>query len=218
MEILENSNTRLSTDNPRGGVNVYFDLSTDIPLQQSPAWLVGGRRLQFFRLASGQLLSLPAGDNYVKVITGHLEKIDRTCLAPPFTVRSTQVSGNELQAGEAGAFFAVMTLMDDAPQKIHDMSTLKFQGDHSEHLTWKTFEARFSKFMDFFNGKDCYMADGLHLLDENEQEIVYLNFWTCGKGVDLSTHNHGNPPSPMAPGVYRSPLGTGCRHRVRGDV
>ncbi|MGV0035698.1 MAG: hypothetical protein ACNYPE_12340 [Candidatus Azotimanducaceae bacterium WSBS_2022_MAG_OTU7] len=43
------------------------------------------------------------------------------------------------------------------------------------------------------------MASGFHLLDSEESEITYVNFWTCGKNGDVSTHNHAQDPSPVAP-------------------
>ena len=162
-------------------------------------WRVGGRLLRFLHLAGGQSMQLPAGEHYVKVILGRLDNIDRTCLAAPFTVRTTRVHENELTAGSEGALFALMTLFDDAPRQFSDMSQLVFQGERDDCLTWRTFEERFSGVTDFFDDKDCYMADGFHLLDEGGRELVYVNPWTCGKGVDLSTHNHGHPPSDLAP-------------------
>ena len=40
---------------------------------------------------------------------------------------------------------------------------------------------------------------GFHLLDGDGAEIAYVFFWTAGKGVDLSTHDHGHAPSALAP-------------------
>jgi len=199
MEMYVQPNTPCSTANPRGGVDVHFDLSSDLPLQQSPTWAAGGRRLTFVRLASGQTLSLPSGTNFIKVILGRLANIDRSCLAPAFAVRSTAVAADEVTAGDDGALFALVNMEAGAPQQIASMKQLEFQGLHNEILVWQTFADRFAGRTDFFDGKDCYMADGIHLLDDAGEEIVYLNPWTCGKGVDLSTHNHGHPPSDMNP-------------------
>ena len=32
-------------------------------------------------------------------------------------------------------------------------------------------------------------------------KVTYVNLCTAGKGVDLSTYNHGNDPSPAAPAL-----------------
>jgi hypothetical protein len=72
-------------------------------------------------------------------------------------------------------------------------------GPLAEALTWQTFEDRYRAFTPFFNGADCHLVPGFHLLDGDGAEIAYVFFWTAGKGVDLSTHNHGNTPNPVAP-------------------
>ena len=195
-------NTPTDTDNPRGGVNIHFNLSADADLQQSPTWQVGGRSLTFVYLPAGQSLPLPDGEVFAKVIFGELSNLERTCLAAPFSVRSTRVTQNEVQAGGAsgeGALFALVVLSNDAPARIEDMSQLTFQGTHAECLTWQSFEQRFAGITDYFDGMDCHMANGFHLLDANGREVVYVNPWTCGKGVDLSTHNHAHTPSEMSP-------------------
>lgn len=197
--MLAQSNIPLSTGNPRGGIDVRFDLMDDRPLQQSPTWTVAGRSLTLLRLSPRQSLLLPAGGNYIKVILGELSNLKRTCLAAPSTVRSTAVEAAEVVAGEEGALFALLNMAQDAPLQISSMSQLEFHGEHSECLIWQRFEDRFAGVTDYFDGKDCYMASGFHLLDGKGEEIAYLNPWSCGKGVDLSTHNHGHPPSAMNP-------------------
>lgn len=199
MEMLAQPNTPMSISNPRGGVEVRFDLCSDVPLQQSPCWAVAGRHLRFIRLAAQQSLSLPVGQNYLKVILGGLSQPARTCLAAPFSVRSTLVETNTVVAGDEGVLLALVNVTADTPRQISAMSQLQFDGEHSEALAWRKFEDRFAGLTDFFDGKDCYMADGFHLLDETGTEIVYVNPWSCGKGVDLSTHNHGHAPSDMSP-------------------
>ncbi len=199
VQPLHEFNTAVSADNPRGGVNVRFDLHAAEPLQQSPLWVAGGRRLQIFRLAGGESLSLGAGRHFVKVILGRMANIDRSCLAAPFTVRTTGIDVDELVAGEGGVLFMLMSLTDDAPETVTDMAGLMFEGELSDALVWQRFDEKFAGITDYFDGKDCYMANGIHVLDEQENEIVYINPWTCGKGVDLSTHNHAHAPSPMAP-------------------
>ena len=37
------------------------------------------------------------------------------------------------------------------------------------------------------------------MLDRQGAEISYLNLWTAGQGVNLTTHNHGQAPHPTAP-------------------
>ena len=76
---------------------------------------------------------------------------------------------------------------------------IQFNGPAANYLAWQSFADKFGTFTDWFDGQDCYMADGIHILNQSGAEIVYVNFWACGKGVDLSTHNHANDPSPLAP-------------------
>ena len=199
MQVLEKANVEVTTDNPRGGVNVHFDLRGRSPLQQSPVWSAAGRELQFFNLAPGVGLRVGTHRTYVKVILGRLENIDRGCLAGAFEVRSTRLHTEDVVAGGEGALIAVARLRDDAPERVVDMTDMVFDGPGCEQMVWQRFDEKFGAVTEFFNGQDCHVASGLHLLDEGGREIAYVNPWTCGKGVDLSTHNHGHPPSEMAP-------------------
>ena len=199
MKLLEQANTPVTVNPQRGGVDVHFDRAANAPLQQSPRWSAAGRSFCFVLLAPGQSLSLPAGRHYAKVIVGQLENLDRGCLAAPFTVRSTEVTADELVAGASGALFALLTLAPDASDRIDDVALLEFDGVHDDHLGWQSFEDRFAGILDYFDGMDCHMANGFHLLGADGSEVVYVNPWACGQGVDLSTHNHAQPPSARSP-------------------
>lgn len=199
MQMHQVPNVRSSSDHPRGGISLHFELSGQMDLQQSALWSAGGRRLQFFCLGSNQQLTLPSGEHFIKVVLGQLVQPDRQCWAAPFAVRSTKLGTNQIIAGSSGALFALMTLDDRASERVRHISELEFTGEGAHQLQWQTFEEKFDGALEFFNGKDCYMADGFHLLDMDGREIVYVNPWACGKGVDLSTHNHAHAPSELAP-------------------
>ena len=70
-----------------------------------------------------------------------------------------------------------------------------------------------------FKGLDAHMLPGFHLLDAESEEIAYVHCWTTGKGVDVTTHNHSHPPSPLAPAfaethlVLRNGTGTGAMYQ-----
>ena len=167
----------------------------------SETWSVAGWCIQFARLASGQLLGLDesAGRHYVKVVTGELVNIDRRPFAGRFAVRETAVDVHGLKAGPEGAVFAVFTETDRVADNIHDMAALQIEGPVQDAFAWERFDEKFGAFTDLFDGMEAYMSPGIHLLDESGAEICYVNLWTCGKGVDLSTHNHAQDPSPEAP-------------------
>ena len=199
MQAIVQPDTPLRTGNPRGGIDIVIDMTDGAPLQGSPVWSTAGRQLQFVRLPPGQRLDLPPGEHYLKVIVGNLAQPPRSCLAAPFAVRSTRITGSALAAGSRGALLALMTMAADAPRILTDMRAAQFTGPHSDALGWQRFDEKFAGIIDFFDGLDCHMASGFHLIDTSGSEIVYVNPWTCGKGVDLSTHNHGHPPSDAAP-------------------
>jgi hypothetical protein len=79
------------------------------------------------------------------------------------------------------------------------MSQLAYSGPLANELSWITFEERYHDVIPFFDGLDCYLSPGFHLLDADGEEITYMFVWTAGKGVDLSTHNHGHDPAPTRP-------------------
>ena len=183
----------------RGGLNLRFDLQAGEGVQSSPVWMTAGRRMQFYRLLPGQSLRLPAGRNFIKVICGGLEPVTHTCLAPPFAIRSTAIDTESIAAGTKPCLLALMNLPFSAPDRVVDLDEVQFEGALSEHLSWQSFDDKYGAFLDAFAGLDCHMASGFHLLDENGEERVYLNPWICGKGVDLTTHNHAGDPSPQVP-------------------
>jgi len=183
---------------PRGGIALQFDLHSDVS-QQSPGWKFANRNLCFCFLPAGFELRLDSTVNFVKVIYGQLGTPDRGCFAAPFAVRSTQLGTNVVSAGAVGALFTLLTEQNNIPPALTDVSQARFTGLLAEQLVWKSFEERLSQFMDDFNGLECHMMDGFHLLDSNGDKIVYVNIWSCGKGVDLTTHNHAQTPGEGAP-------------------
>ena len=186
----------------RAGVDIVLDGSRAArePVV-SETWTVAGWSVQFARLGSGQSLDLDrsAGRHYVKVVTGELANIGRRPFAGHFAVRETAVDVHRLQAGPEGAVFAVFTESDLVAGNIHDMAALRIEGPMQDAFAWERFDEKFGAFTDLFDDMEAYMSPGIHLLNERGAEISYVNLWTCGKGVDLSTHNHAQDPSPEAP-------------------
>ena len=195
-------NAPLAKHGQRPGLKIILD-SRQAPGEPavSDLWSVAGWTLQFARLHAGQSLSLDqdAGRIHVKVVTGELSNIGRKPFAGPFRVRDTDVSAGELRAGGDGAMLAVFTETAQAADNVRSMAELNIEGPLDEVFEWQRFDEKFGAFTDFFDGTEAYMSPGFHLLDESFAEVTYVNLWTAGKGVDLSTHNHGNDPSPAAP-------------------
>lgn len=133
------------------------------------------------------------------MINGRLSEPNLSCFAKPFAVRNTRLTQSIITASNQGALVALMTETDSTPVNLTDMKDVIFQGPHSNSLNWRRFDEKFKDIFDYWNGMDCQMANGFHLLNEHSSEIAYVNFWTCGKSIDLSTHNHSNDPSEMAP-------------------
>ena len=195
-------NARAARATRRAGLDIV--LASGLAAQEpviSETWSVAGWSMQFARLGSGQALQLnrSAGRHYVKVVTGELANISRKPFAGPFAVRDTAADVQSLRAGPEGAVFAVFAESDRVAGNIHDMAALRLDGPMRDVFVWERFDEKFGAFTDLFDGVEAYMSPGFHLLDETGTEITYVNLWTCGKGVDLSTHNHAQDPSPEAP-------------------
>ena len=167
----------------------------------SPEWGLGGWLVYFVRLDAGQSHTLDhsRGDVFVKVVTGRLTNIDRSAYAAAKVVRSTRVTEPSVTAGAKGAIFAVHTRTPQVPATVSSTSQLVYSGPLAEGLTWMSFEERLKGFSDAFDGLDTWLSPGFHLLDAAGDEIAYVWVWIAGKGVDMSTHNHGRAPSPTAP-------------------
>ena len=175
--------------------------STAAGTRVSDVWSVAGWTLQFVQLAPRQTLALDEATAkvYIKVVAGRLANLDRSPFAAPRQIRGTLVEHRSVDADDEGALFAVLTQTGDAADHIRSMDQLVFAGPCEEVFRWQSFEDKFGTFTDLFDGADAHIVPGFHLLDATGAEIAYVHFWTAGKGVDLSTHNHANNPSPLAP-------------------
>ncbi len=195
-------NAEVTRNTERGNLNIHFaDPATLKSAIVTDEWTFGGRKMGFAQIpANGSLeLDQNAGDIFVKVVTGALTSPKRLPFCEPRGVLDTRVTEKSVQAGAEGAILAVLTQTSAAPGRVTSMDQLAFAGPQADALQWRTFEEQFGQFMDYFNGLDCYIGPGFHLLDHTGDEITYVNIWTAGKGVDMSTHNHGQDPSPQFP-------------------
>jgi hypothetical protein len=167
----------------------------------SPEWGLGGWLIRFVRLDAGQTHALDQskGEVYVKVVTGRLTNIDRSAYAAAKVVRSTRVTASEVTAGPKGAIFSVFTKTRAVSATVSSTSQLGYSGPLAEGLTWSTFEEKLRGILSAFDGLDTWLSPGFHLLDAAGEEIAYVWVWIAGKGVDMSTHNHGRAPSPVSP-------------------
>lgn len=167
----------------------------------SPVWAMAGWSLQFVRLAAGATLEPDhsRGDVFVKVIHGALSSPPRKVYPEVGAVVSTHLSSESITAGPESALLAIYTRTPAAPAKLSDVGQLAIEGPLAEALAWQTFEDRYTRLTPYFDGLDCHLVPGFHFLDDAGAEIAYVFFWTAGKGVDLSTHNHGHTPSDAAP-------------------
>lgn len=190
----------ISPSENREGLDIAFPDATG-SVVVTDVWSVGGWTLQFAKIAAGLALDLnqSAGNVYVKTITGGLSNIDQGPFTAPKQVRDTLVQEAAIEAGPDGAIVAVMIETPTATS-IHSMDDLKVSGTNAELLAWCRFdESALAKGVDYFKGLDAHLLPGFHLLDEAGEELIYVHFWTAGKGVDLSAHNHAQPPSEKFP-------------------
>ena len=200
MKISEFSpNVPMNADSPRGGINLCFDLAAGEEIQISATWIIAGRELRFVFLPAHQTLELGPENHYLKVIVGRLANLGRECFAKDFMVRTTHLEKTRVLSGSEGLLFALVTETPNLPDNIHDMAECVFLGQMAEKLLWLSFRERFGALTGYFDNLDNHMADGFHLLYSQGVEITYVNFWTCGKNGDVSTHNHAQTPSELNP-------------------
>lgn len=190
---------RIAVSDDRPGLDVHlYDEPGPVSTEQ---WTMGGWSLRFVRLDAGQQYELDPSEGvaYVKVITGRLINPARVAYVAPRTVADTLVTDDHVVAGPDGAVVMVMVRTAAAPEQFTSMNQLAIDGPLAEHLTWSTFEARFAGLLTAFDGLDAHLTPGFHLLDADGAEIAYVYVWTAGKGVDMSTHNHGHKPGRRSP-------------------
>ncbi len=190
---------KVSVNSERGNVNVRFEDTRQLEI--SPEWQLGVRTIYFAWIPAGQSLALSERDQrtLVKVIAGGLIEPQRFAFCEPKGRQNNLFEGDQLLAGENGALVTIVREDSQAPSAVLTMQELGFSGPHSEALQWRTFEQQYGEVTGAFDGADAYVGPGFHLLDASGEETCFLNIWTAGKGVDLTTHNHGHNPSPLAP-------------------
>lgn len=184
---------------PVAGLSITLE---DGNADASAIWSIAGWTLQFVHIpADGQVdIDLGKGKTYVKIITGSLANLDRPRFAGFKTARDIEVHQDSLVAGPEGALLAIMTATSAVPENIHAMSDLTVTGPHANLFVFTQMDqTEIGKHFDFFKGVDAHLMPGFHLLEQDGTEIVYVHLWTAGKGVDMSPHDHSQPPSEAAP-------------------
>ena len=191
---------RVEPNTARGGINLWLDPHA---LSISPTWRLGGFSVSFVHLPAGQTLDFPENvTTYAKIIHG--ATTTRRAFPEVGAVRTTAM-GEGIQAA-CDTVLCIISETSAVPDKITDMSQLLMSGSHAECLQWQTFDEKFRAVTDIFRGLEAYMVPGFHLLDAHDHEIAYVHFWTSGKGVDVSTHNHSHDPSELAPAFAETHL------------
>ncbi len=151
-EIAPNVSTAM--DNPRGGIDLCFDLASEEVIQLSDAWTIAGWKLRFIFLPPHQTLELEGENHYLKVIVGKLANLGRGCFAENYAVRTTRLETTRVLSGATGLLCALLTETPDLPPNIHDMSECVFSGPMAQQLVWKSFKERFGAFTDYFDQLD----------------------------------------------------------------
>jgi len=173
MKISEiTPNVSVSTGNPRGGIDLCFDLTAQETIQLTEVWTIAGWQIRFVFLPPHQTLELEGKNHYLKVIVGELANLERACFAENFAVRTTRLEKQRVSSGSHGLLCALLTETPGLLPNIHDMSDCVFAGPMAQLLEWKSFKERFGASTDYFDQLDNHMANGFHLLDSEESEIT----------------------------------------------
>ncbi len=192
IALLEPSVERL-------GVDVHIGSGPGPVL--SDVWTIGAWALRFVRLDAGQQFrpDRTRGPVFVKVITGTLVQAGQSAYPVVGEVRRTELLDGGVEAASTGALFAVFSAIGDTTAAISSVEQLTYGGPLADRLLWRSYESMYTAATPIFDGVDAHLAPGFHLLDNNGHEIAYLFTWVAGKGVDMSTHNHGRAPKVTAP-------------------
>ncbi|MFM7536626.1 MAG: hypothetical protein ACKO91_12660 [Acidimicrobiales bacterium] len=190
---------RIAATEGRPGVDVFIG-EGDAPIV-SDTWTVGGWVLRFARLDAGQSLPIEqgGGEVWAKVVTGRLTEPDRGAYPAVGTVATTRVAGDRIVAGPDGAVVTLITKTAAVGEVVAGTADLPFGGPLTGEFSWWNFGDRFGAYFPAYVGADAFGSPGWHLLDARGEEIAYVWTWICGKGTDMVTHNHGNPPGPGRP-------------------
>lgn len=198
---MSNANVTPQINTARGGLDLAMGNLTDPGVSRSPTWTMGGWQLAFLRLGPGASAAIDQdnGTVYLKVIAGSVVGRNWGAYAAPATVVDTRWNADSVIAGDGGALVSVFTETAAVPANVRTMGELAIQGPHAEVMRWQTFEEKFGPAAVYFKGKPAHMVPGFHLLDSDGDAYAYVHFWTAGKGIDVSTHNHSREPTPLSP-------------------
>jgi hypothetical protein len=183
----------------RLGVNIQMGTGP-VPVV-SNTWTIGPWSIRFVRLTAQQqfIPDRSYGPAFVKVITGRLSNLGLTAYPEVGEVRSTALYAGGVEAGPEGALFAIFAAVGDISAPISSIDQLLYRGPLADSFTWRSFESMYTASTPIFDGVDAHLAPGFHLLDVDGTEIAYVFTWAAGKGVDMTTHNHGRSPKQIAP-------------------
>ncbi len=204
MKMYEIPVVSASRNESRGNLDISFECGETS--QRSERWTMGSFAIEFVYLGKDAALHLniDAPSTLAKVITGSLIQPARSAFCEPRGLQDTRLPSPNLTAGSDGALIALIALPDNT--RVNAMSALSFSGPHADALIWRRFSEQYGQITDAFEGADAYIGPGFRLLNADGEEITYLNLWTAGKGVDLTTHNHGHPPSDRNPAFAETHL------------
>lgn len=212
----------------RGGLDMTIpEQAKGAPTKASEMWRFGDSwTFQFASLAPGARLRLnhAAGKIYAKIITGDLPEVPLAQFGAAKQARSTDIKDDIIVAGDRGALLAILTELPTAAATIRHMDELVVDGPFSDILRFNRFDqTELGRTIPAFKGLDAYHMPGFHLLDEQGEQILFLHFWTTGKGVDLTAHDHSDIPSHDNPAfvethwVFNNGTGSGGIYGVEAE-
>jgi hypothetical protein len=188
------------SESEHGGITIQFNNSNEYSISASPLWSMAGWQMSFVQLAANTKLQLDhsKGKNYVKVITGQLSNINRDAFAQPKTVRNTIVDADYVQTGSKVAIIAIMIKTPQTPESINSMEQMSVRGPKAELLSWKRCD-EYEWGKEIFKNVEFYNLRGFQIKNAQGKEVCYVQFWTAGKGVKGTDHNHSKSPSESIP-------------------
>ena len=187
---------------------MQFDLNST-ETQISECWNLGIRLAQFLWLPANQSTIADQFSDltiYAKVVLGALQSPMRSPFCEPFGLQNTKLESEMLKAGSEGALIALFSRPKGEDGIIRSVEDLRIRGAKEEFMQWRTFHEQYKTVTAAFSGVDAYIGPGFHLLDQQGEEISYINLWAAGNSVDLTTHNHSHAPSENSPAFVETHL------------
>jgi len=205
---------------PQGNIIVQAPDPASCNNSESPEWTIAGWTWKYIQLAPNETYALRMRHNerrFIKLLRGSVLDLNQNgvlrddghwetfVVTTPVSERDLHIDSDvdQINAGENGAIFALMTIsIDKLKAPITSMTeprVLDIKGPHSDLLTW----TNYGEYYPQFKGWYFWNLAGIKLNDHEGKHLNYNQWWTAREDMNADGGYHNQHDG----GVHNSTFG-----------